>query len=142
MSNFQLISYPRTLTMTFPSWLSTAASVGMAVGPPLVYADQSVSMVRKKCVSFVSPVCGNIFTDHDTETQRVSRVMSALFCWFTFYKRDQICLSFVHLRLIANITRCFFWLGNRFEFALLLQSILMILAQVIVSSKIYTQTGD
>jgi hypothetical protein len=35
-------------------------------------------------------------------------------------------------RLIANITRCFFWLGNRFEFALLLQSILMILAQVSV----------
>ena len=33
-------------------------------------------------------------------------------------------------RLIANITRCFFWLGKHFEFALLLQSILMILAQV------------
>jgi len=32
--------------------------------------------------------------------------------------------------LIANITRCFFWLGNRFEFALLIQSILMILAQL------------
>ncbi|TFK51690.1 hypothetical protein OE88DRAFT_1454901 [Heliocybe sulcata] len=32
--------------------------------------------------------------------------------------------------LIANITRCFFWLGNHFEFALLLQSILMILAQL------------
>jgi hypothetical protein len=39
--------------------------------------------------------------------------------------------DFLHAhRLIANITRCFFWLGNRFEFALLLQSILMILAQV------------
>jgi len=32
--------------------------------------------------------------------------------------------------LIANITRCFFWLGNRFEIALLVQSILMILAQL------------
>jgi hypothetical protein len=32
--------------------------------------------------------------------------------------------------LIANITRCFYWLGNRFEFALLLQSIFMIVAQV------------
>lgn len=33
-------------------------------------------------------------------------------------------------RLIANITRCIFWLGKRFEFALLLQSIFMIIAQV------------
>ena len=32
-------------------------------------------------------------------------------------------------RLIANITRLFFWLGNHFEFALLMQSVLMILAQ-------------
>lgn len=31
--------------------------------------------------------------------------------------------------LIANIMRCFFWLGNRFEVALLIQSILMILTQ-------------
>ncbi|RXW23960.1 hypothetical protein EST38_g1882 [Candolleomyces aberdarensis] len=52
----------------------------MAVGPPLVYADQAISIVRKK--------------------------------------------------LIANITRCFFWLGERFEFALLMQSILMIAAQL------------
>jgi len=32
--------------------------------------------------------------------------------------------------LIANITRCFFWLGDRFELALLFQSIFMILAQL------------
>jgi len=32
--------------------------------------------------------------------------------------------------LIANITRCFFWLGERFELVLLLQSIFMILAQL------------
>jgi hypothetical protein len=87
-------------------------------------------------------VCGNIFADHDIETQRVSRVTSVPFCWSSFYRRDQICLSLVHPRLIANITRCFFWLGNRFEFALLLQSILMILAQVIVLSKVYTQTRN
>ncbi|KAG8220858.1 hypothetical protein J3R82DRAFT_2352 [Butyriboletus roseoflavus] len=34
------------------------------------------------------------------------------------------------IRLIANITRCFFWLGAHFEFALLLQSVLMIVAQL------------
>ena len=33
-----------------PQWLSIISSVGMAVGPPLVYADQTVSIVRKKYV--------------------------------------------------------------------------------------------
>lgn len=75
------------------SWLTTMASVGMAVGPPLVYADQAVSIIRKK----------------DS----------------TGFSRD-VCA----ILLIANITRCFFWLGNHFEFALLIQSILMILAQL------------
>ncbi|KAF9221424.1 hypothetical protein BS17DRAFT_785359 [Gyrodon lividus] len=65
----------------------------MAVGPPLVYADQAVSIVRKKdSTGFSRDVCAILLT--------------------------------------ANITRCFFWLGMRFEFALLLQSILMILAQL------------
>ncbi|EJU03824.1 hypothetical protein DACRYDRAFT_49574, partial [Dacryopinax primogenitus] len=32
--------------------------------------------------------------------------------------------------IIANITRCFFWIGDRFEKALLIQSLLMILAQL------------
>ncbi|THH15616.1 hypothetical protein EW146_g4888 [Bondarzewia mesenterica] len=77
----------------FPSWLSILASIGMAVGPPLVYADQAVSIIRKK----------------DS----------------TGFSRD-ICA----VLLFANITRCFFWLGNQFEFALLLQSLLMILAQL------------
>ena len=36
--------------------------------------------------------------------------------------------------LIANITRCFYWLGDRFELALLIQSLLMIMAQVRTSS--------
>ncbi|KAL4063211.1 hypothetical protein J3A83DRAFT_4298274 [Scleroderma citrinum] len=31
-----------------PSWISVASSIGMAIGPPLVYADQAVSIVRKK----------------------------------------------------------------------------------------------
>lgn len=34
----------------FPSWLSTLADIGMAVGPPLVYADQAFSIVKKKYV--------------------------------------------------------------------------------------------
>ncbi|KDQ61619.1 hypothetical protein JAAARDRAFT_123350 [Jaapia argillacea MUCL 33604] len=76
-----------------PSWLSTLASVGMAIGPPLVYADQAISIIRKKDA--------------------------------TGFSRD-VCA----ILLIANVTRCFFWLGNHFEFALLLQSILMILAQL------------
>jgi len=75
------------------AWLSTVASVGMAVGPPLVYADQAYSIVRKKDA--------------------------------TGFSRD-VCA----ILLIANITRCFFWLGDHFEFALLFQSIFMILAQL------------
>lgn len=31
-----------------PPWLSTVASIGMAVGPPLVYLDQTVSIIKKK----------------------------------------------------------------------------------------------
>ncbi|KAI6001042.1 hypothetical protein F5J12DRAFT_723880 [Pisolithus orientalis] len=81
-----------------PPWVSVTASVGMAVGPPLVYADQAVSIVRKKHASL-----------RDS----------------TGFSRD-VCA----ILLLANITRCFFWLGTRFEFALLVQSILMILAQL------------
>ncbi|KAF8623931.1 hypothetical protein AX17_007259 [Amanita inopinata Kibby_2008] len=75
------------------SWVSMLASMGMAVGPPLVYADQAVSIIRKKDA--------------------------------TGFSRD-VCA----ILLIANITRCFFWLGNHFELALLVQSILMITAQL------------
>jgi hypothetical protein len=74
-------------------WLSTAASIGMAVGPPLVYADQAFSIIKNK----------------DS----------------TGFSRD-VCA----ILLIANITRCFFWLGDPFETPLLVQSILMILAQL------------
>ncbi|KZT09896.1 uncharacterized protein LAESUDRAFT_722046 [Laetiporus sulphureus 93-53] len=76
-----------------PAWLSALASIGMAVGPPLVYADQAYSIVGKK----------------DS----------------TGFSRD-VCA----ILLLANITRCFFWLGSRFEIPLLLQSLLMILAQL------------
>ncbi|KAI0793981.1 hypothetical protein C8Q74DRAFT_1246103 [Fomes fomentarius] len=76
-----------------PSWIPVLASIGMAVGPPLVYADQAYSIVKKQ----------------DS----------------TGFSRD-VCA----ILLLANITRCFFWLGNRFELALLVQSILMILAQL------------
>ncbi|KAI0675437.1 hypothetical protein C8Q78DRAFT_963222 [Trametes maxima] len=75
------------------TWISTLASVGMAVGPPLVYADQAYSIVRKQ----------------DS----------------TGFSRD-VCA----ILLLANITRCFFWLGNRFELALLFQSLFMIAAQL------------
>ncbi|KAH7881803.1 hypothetical protein F5I97DRAFT_2076531 [Phlebopus sp. FC_14] len=76
-----------------PSWVSTVSSIGMAVGPPLVYADQATSIVRKRdSMGFSHDVCAILLT--------------------------------------ANITRCFFWMGSHFEIALLLQSILMILAQL------------
>lgn len=73
--------------------LSTLAALGMAIGAPLVYADQAYSIYRKQDArGFSHDVCAVL--------------------------------------LIANITRCFFWLGERFEFALLLQSLLMIAAQL------------
>ncbi|TFK74891.1 hypothetical protein BDN72DRAFT_955253 [Pluteus cervinus] len=74
-------------------WLSTLASVGMAIGPPLVYVDQATSILRRRdSTGFSHDICA--------------------------------------ILLIANITRCFFWLGNRFEAALLVQSILMMFAQL------------
>lgn len=39
-----------------PPWLSTLASIGMAVGPPLVYADQTYSILRKKYVLDTNPL--------------------------------------------------------------------------------------
>lgn len=45
-----------TPTMTLVSWL---ASVGMAIGPPLVYADQFNSIIRRKdSTGFSMDVCG------------------------------------------------------------------------------------
>ncbi|KZV69005.1 hypothetical protein PENSPDRAFT_633754 [Peniophora sp. CONT] len=79
--------------MVLPQWLSTIASIGMAIGPSLVYADQAYSIIRKKDA--------------------------------TGFSRD-ICA----VLLLANIMRCYFWLGDPFEFALLMQSILLILSML------------
>ncbi|KAL7421231.1 hypothetical protein Q5752_004116 [Cryptotrichosporon argae] len=77
--------------------LATLASVGMAVGPPLVYADQTISIVRKQdSTGFSHDVCGVV--------------------------------------IVANIVRIFFWLGERFETPLLVQSILLIVSQLCLLS--------
>lgn len=79
--------------MVLPAWLSTLASVGMAVGPPLVYVDQGYSIIKKRdSVGFSLDVCA--------------------------------------ILLLANITRCFYWLGSLFDYALLIQSLFMIVAQL------------
>jgi len=76
-----------------PPWLSILASIGMAGGPPLVYADQAYSIIKKRdSTGFSLDVCA--------------------------------------ILLLANITRCFYWLGNPFDRTLLIQSILMIIAQL------------
>ena len=65
--------------------------------------------------------------------QLASPVMFVLYCEYKpMDYRDARSDAFC--RLLANITRCFFWLGSRFEIALLLQSIFMILAQVLRTS--------
>ncbi|KAM0748310.1 hypothetical protein T439DRAFT_291721 [Meredithblackwellia eburnea MCA 4105] len=73
-------------------WISTLASVGMAVGPPLAYADQFESIRRShNSAGFSIDISG--------------------------------------LLIVANVSRVFYWLGERFQTALLIQSFLMILAQ-------------
>ncbi|AFR94818.2 hypothetical protein C343_02904 [Cryptococcus neoformans C23] len=75
--------------------ISTLAAIGMAVGPPLIYVDQAISIIKKKDSSgFSQDVCGVI--------------------------------------IIANIIRIFFWLGEHFEIPLLLQSILLIVSQLLL----------
>ncbi|GMK55816.1 hypothetical protein CspeluHIS016_0208720 [Cutaneotrichosporon spelunceum] len=75
--------------------IGTLASIGMAVGPPLVYVDQAVSIVRKRDSSgFSKDVCGVV--------------------------------------IIANTVRVFFWLGERFEIALLVQSLLLVVSQLVL----------
>ncbi|GJJ11280.1 hypothetical protein Clacol_005512 [Clathrus columnatus] len=59
---------------------------------------------------------------HDDSTSDMGSNSSQ--CWNGRFSTD-VCA----ILLIANITRCFYWLGNHFERALLVQSILMILAQ-------------
>ncbi|MBW0527962.1 hypothetical protein O181_067677 [Austropuccinia psidii MF-1] len=74
------------------NWVMAISSVGMAIGPPLVYLDQYISISRNK------------------NSQGFSHL---------------ICL----VLLAANITRLFYWLGERFDTALVIQSILMIITQ-------------
>ncbi|GAA5825587.1 hypothetical protein JCM11251_000296 [Rhodosporidiobolus azoricus] len=72
--------------------LSVIAGVLMAVGPPLAYSDQYISICKKHTsAGFSTDICA--------------------------------------LLIIANITRCVYWLGERFQSYLLIQSILMIGAQ-------------
>ena len=111
-----------------PHWLSTLASAGMAVGAPLVYADQTVSIVKKKYALSLTPLDSG---SHKSTVQRFYGVFSRRLCSSVrgFYLLCCLLTNWLS-RLLANITRCFFWLGERFEFALLLQSLLMILCQV------------
>jgi len=74
-------------------WVSTLASVGIALGSPLVYLDQYLRIERGKS----------------------SEGFSHLICV---------------VLLVANISRVFYWLGERFDTALLVQSVLMIGAQL------------
>ncbi|RXK37855.1 hypothetical protein M231_04853 [Tremella mesenterica] len=77
--------------------LQSLAGIGMAIGPPLIYADQAYSIVRKRDSSgFSHDVCGVV--------------------------------------IIANIIRVFFWLGKQFELPLLVQSLLLILSQLLLLS--------
>ncbi|UZJ55903.1 hypothetical protein CBS101457_005223 [Exobasidium rhododendri] len=77
--------------------MKTDLALSLAIGAPLVYADQARNIVnRRNAEGFSKDVCAVL--------------------------------------LIANICRCFFWLGERFELALLLQSVLMIIAQIFLLS--------
>lgn len=57
------------------SWLSTVASIGMAVGPPLVYADQTTSIIRKKRVSALVEVLMCLLKEFHLR-QRFDRIFS------------------------------------------------------------------
>jgi solute carrier family 66, member 2 len=114
-----------------PPWISTLASIGMAVGPPLVYVDQTASILKKKYVSVLAPVRWNSDSSTFSEILRGFLETSVQFC---AQLKTLFCASCLmtnwRIRLLANITRCFFWLGEHYEFALLVQSLLMILCQV------------
>ena len=76
--------------MREPAWASLRRE---AVGPPLVYADQLRSIIKRQdSTGFSHDVCGVL--------------------------------------IVANIARVWFWVGERFETTLLIQSILMIVAQI------------
>lgn len=63
-------------------------------------------------------------------TLLVFQGMFAVSCKSLYQLNPAYVFMSISSRLVANITRCFFWLGDHFEFALLIQSLLMIIAQV------------
>ena len=67
---------------------------------------------------------------HILEIQRASPGIYAPFCTWRKQEKSTHLTHVTCNSLLANTMRCFFWLGNQFEFALLMQSIFMILAQV------------
>ena len=96
--------------MVLPGWLSTFASVGMAVSPPLVYVDQTFSIVKKKCaLEFLgmwvygltlAAVKGfHWFLEaclRFSVRSRYLKLLRSLLIWM------------IHFRLLANITRLLF----------------------------------
>lgn len=116
-----------------PSWMQTAASIGMAVRYILLfrlvgherYLSRGLYLVR-----LALHLCTQI-----KPIVSLGRGIQQVDIWLpsTTHTADDV-IGFSRdvcaILLIANITRCFYWLGDRFEFALLIQSLLMIMAQV------------
>lgn len=96
--------------MTIPSWLSTVASVGMAVGPPLVYADQSVSMVRKKYHSAFR--LQKDITYSFPGTPQVSLVTSVLYCGSYFLDVLQVNILTAGAKANSQYYSMFFLAGK------------------------------
>jgi hypothetical protein len=65
------------VTRMAPPWLSTLASIGMAVGPPLVYVDQTTSIIKKKYALLLS---SRIHRSFDSSIQRFYGVFSRHLC--------------------------------------------------------------
>lgn len=75
------------------STLSLLAAIGMAIGAPLIYADQANTMAKlRDSTGFSKDVCAVI--------------------------------------LLSNIARLIWWFHERYEIVLLIQSILMVVAQI------------
>ncbi|CAG8556066.1 17613_t:CDS:10, partial [Acaulospora colombiana] len=93
------------------SWVSILASVGMAVGPPLVYADQSewhLPLYQTTPYGFSRQ-----------STPKSERLTNPAFIGYSIIKKKDatgFSRDVTAILLIANITRCMFWIGKRFEF--------------------------
>ncbi|GAA5955393.1 hypothetical protein JCM21900_005361 [Sporobolomyces salmonicolor] len=97
--------------MGFSNVLSVLGGVSMAVGPPLAYADQYVNICRThSSAGFSTDISGLLI---------VANVSASLPSTSTFRPA-----------LTGVVTaRCIYWLGDRFQVYLLVQSLLMIGAQ-------------